>query len=577
MRGSSFWQKLLLFLALGICEVVHAAAGVDADSLIEKVIVGSGKQRQEFVLMNSAMNPNQWFYALLSPTLLETGSGKDRVPDLTLIRFQKLDTKDSEKISEGAILQFSFAIGAEKSALSALKQKLPKDVNLRQVRLDPLPLDRIDMSIFNPRGKKLSLIATSSQGIAADYVSEYARFSAVFSSVDSDLVATLLKSETGIKYELNYHYATLSDPLTSAVNIDLDAGKGHGLSTDILDDSGKPVVPEIAAYIRRQLANPRVAQRLRRAAEKKTEPSTEKQVKSAYDPRTDGHQSAKSKPEQDSRISRKLHKLTLVHRSRAQKYLAAEGFLNLSGYSKDVAKKCFIEDTAYDNWAYAYLMLPSVGEITGLDFERIELKILLTDKRHTYDERKMVWKPESHWLDEHGAPARIARFSLKDILGAAGNFVDEVKFKVEYNIFISEDPPITGELSLPAFTGDLPLATPFMLADLMLFDFSNLTWDAPENDKTRLVKVEMIIQDGKRRIRKFVEPELYRNKVTLLPEQVPVLLKRDNFAEAGRVKVSVFFHTADRKRVPWDFNGMNLNESFPDAYLVFLDNDWQSQ
>jgi len=583
MSKTFSWRSAFLVAICCLIPIYAGAAGVNADSTIEKILTGSGKNQKEYVLMNSTLNQNQWYYALLSPQLVETGQGSNLEPDLTLIRFQKLDAKDPEKLREGAILRFSFAIGADKAVIDVLKKKLPKEVDRRLVRFDPLPLSGIEMNIYDPRGKKVQLIATASQGIAADYAAQYAGFSAVFPVLETDLVEALLKSDTGVKYELNYRYAALSDRRTSRIKIDVGSAgsaKHKHADSEILDNNGKAVPPELAAYVRRQVSNPRVAQRLRdRSKNAESKKSGQTEADSEYDPISDGRKSSRSKnrSKSSSKVAETLHDLTLEHRSRSQKYLAARGFLSFAGYSEAVRKSHIIEDTAYDYWAYSYMLMPTVGCMNGLDIEKIELNIELCDKSHTYETRKLEWTPEKQWHDERGAPSAIARFALKDLLVGGGSLPEHAFFKVEYSIFVKDDPAITGKEKIPVFTGDLPLSSPFDLADVLMFDFSNLYWDAPETDKTRLIKVEITLQDDKRRIRKFVAPQRRSDRSLIVPELVPVLLTRGNYEKAGKVKLSVFFHTADNRRVAWDFNGMGLQKPFPDAYLFFLDNDWQRQ
>ncbi|KAF1083505.1 MAG: hypothetical protein GQF41_0283 [Candidatus Rifleibacterium amylolyticum] len=553
--------------------------GVDADSIVEKVQVGAGKNAQQYVLMNSRLNEHQWYCARLTPSLVETGQGKNIEPDLTLIRFQKTDPDNPEKLREGGILQFSFSIGADNAAMNALKKKLPRGVDKKLARVAPLPLSGIEMTIFDPHGRKIALVATSSQGIAADYASQYARFSAVFSKVDADLIDTLLNSKTGVKYELTYRYSTLSRPLTSNVRVDLDkiAGKARKLDdSQLVSAENGQVDVEMLRYLRRQVNNPRAAQRLRIAASSRM-PAVVATASAHIDARDLDRKVPKttSRSTHSPRISQSVQNVTLVHRSRAQKYLAAQGFISLSDYSPEVRQKKIIEDTGYENWKYAYLIMPTIGDLPDLRIDRISMKVTLTDGKHKYEMRDYEWTPEHQWLDITRAPAAIARFYLNDLISAGPKYYEKAFFRLEYSIIAGDSPPVTGSDEIPVFTGDMPLATPLELADVMMFDFSNLCWDAPESDKTRLLKAEVIIQDGKRRIRQFVAPFKRADKITIYPELVPVLLTRGSFDKPNGVKVSVFFSTADNKRVSWDFNGMDLREAFPSAWLSFYDNDWQ--
>lgn len=550
------------------------ASGVNADSIIENVQVGTGKNAQKYVLMNSQLNEHQWYCARMNPELVETGLGKSAEPDLTFIRFQKMDSKDPEKIAEGGILNFSFVIGPDQATLLALRKKLPKNIDQRLARIDPLPLSGIEMNLFDPRGKKIQLIATAPQGIASDYSSQFARFSALFSSVDADLIEPLITKSNGLGYELNYRYVALSPKQKINVRVDfarLASKDRQKAESAIVESDGVTLDAALLSYLKRQARNPRVSQRLKSAAQHNSSSSASDNM--PVDPRDYG----KKKHKEDSapKISDLTKNVTLIHRTREQKVLAAKGFLSLAEYPDEIRKKRIINDTSYDNWKKAWLIMPSVGELPDLVIDRIVLKATLADKRYTYDTRSYVWTPEKQWLDEFKAPATIADFSLKDVLAAGPDALEKAFFKLEYSIFSSDALPVTGSDILPVVTGDIPVTAPMELADILMFDFSHLYWDAPETDKKRLIKIELNLQDDRRKFSRFVAPRRRADKVMIYPEQMPVMLTRGNFAKPGKVKASIFFHTADGKRVPWDFNGMDLSEPFSGNYITFLDNDWQ--
>lgn len=546
-------------------------AGINADSIIENVTIGSGKSAQHYVLMNSRVNEHQWYCARLNPTLVEIGQGKAVEPDLTLIRLQKVDSRNPEKLADGGTLQFSFAIGPDKASLIALRNKLPKSVNQRLARLDPLPMTGLAMTLLDLRGKKVTLVATSSQGIAADYASQFARFSAVFPTLDTDLIETLLKLPTGLKFELNYRYVTLSEKKKVSARVDYQSLSSKKAPDEILDSSGMALDAEILRYLKRQAANPRVSQRIKAAAQKKTN-ADQPPASGSDDPRDYGK---KGRDDNTPKISDLVADVTLVHRSREQKVLAAQGFLSLSSYPEVVQKKRIINEISYDNWKNAWLLLPTIGELPELAINKVLLKVSLADKRHIYAVRSYEWTPENQWLDEDKAPAALARFPLKNILAGGVNALESAAFKVEYTILADTAPPLIDSDVLAVFTGDIPMAEPVELADILTFDFTYLYWDAPESDKGRLLKIELNIQDDKRKISRFVAPIRRSDKTTIYPEQVPILITRGNFEKPGKVKAVVYFHTADGKRVPWDFNGMNLSETFSGSFISFLDNDWQ--
>ncbi|MBU1106677.1 MAG: hypothetical protein KKB51_08440 [Candidatus Riflebacteria bacterium] len=581
MRKWFDFKTAVLILLMVFCGFLKAvfATGVDDSSLIEKVQIGSGKTAQQFVLLNSRINSLQWYCAKLSPKLIEFKSGDSSIPDLTLIRFQHDDPGNHGKLLEGGILQFGFDIGADEATIRALKSKLPRGVDQRLARIDPLPLTGIDMTIFDPMGKKVELVATPARGIASDYASEYANFTANFVTMQADLVESLLNLPTGIKFELKYRYSTLSEPINTVVDVDFDKlseKSGNKDDYNLVDHNGKTLSKELSQYLKRQASNPRIMQRIRSRAEREKADSNSESKPNSYDPKSDGRKPSESEKSSGSadKISKMLEQVVLINRSRAEKFLAAEGFLSLSGYSDEIKKSRVIEDLGYENWKFAYLMMPVIGDIPGLNVAKIDLKVDLTDGQHVFCTRKYQWKQDTQWLNEEKSSESVARISLKDVFAAGSRTVDKATFKMNYSIYVANDSVLTGEFDVPVFTGDLPLASPFELADVMMFDFSNLYWDAPESDKSRLLKVEIIVQDDRRQIRRFVAPVKGADNVIVYPEQVPILLGHGNFEKRGMVKTSVFFRTADNKRIAWEFNGMELSKAFSGAYLSFLDNDW---
>lgn len=568
--------RVVLAWSLLFFPAVVSALGVDPDTIIDNIQVGSGKNAQKYVLMNSQINEHQWYCARMTPELVEIGQGKSAEPDLTFIRFQKLDGNNPEKLAEGGILNFSFAIGPDQSTLLALRKKLPKNIDQRLARVDPLPLSGIEMNLFDPRGKKIQLVATSPEGIASDYSSQYARFSASFSAIDADLIETLLTRPTGIGYELNYHYISLSDKQKTNVRVDFSglASKDRQKSEKaVVESEGAALDASMLGYLKRQARNPRVAQRLKASAQREKNNNSPNDKSQSNDPRDYGKKKVRENSSQ--KISDLVQNVTLIHRTREQKILAAQGFLSLAAYPEEIREKRMISDTSYDNWKKAWLIMPNIGEFPELEIDKIVLKVTLADKRYSFETRSYEWTPAKQWLDEFKTPATIAAFSLKDLLAAGPDALEKAFFKLDYNIFSSDDPPVTGSDILPVITGDTPIATPMELADILMFDFAHLYWDAPETEKKRLVKIELNIQDDKRKISRFVAPKRRSDKIMIYPEQIPVMLTRGNFDKSGKVKASVFFHTADGKRVPWDFNGMDLSEPFSGGYISFLDNDWQ--
>ncbi|MDD2624192.1 MAG: hypothetical protein PHQ02_05170, partial [Candidatus Riflebacteria bacterium] len=172
-------------------------------------------------------------------------------------------------------------------------------------------------------------------------------------------------------------------------------------------------------------------------------------------------------------------------------------------------------------------------------------------------------------------PSSIAKFSLEDILSRPGKSpLDKAFFKISSVIKFKKDSDMASESEIPVLSGGIPITTPLVMADVIEFDFINLFWDALKTDTKRLKKIDLTVKDGSRTIRRVIEPKLANDKHIEYPQILCLAVTRDNF-EKGKIKANLYFHTADRKRVAWDFNGLKLSEYFDIPYFMFFDEDWQ--
>lgn len=543
-----------------------------------EVAVKSGKTNIKYLMMQSDSDKNQWYCAKLSPTLYEYKSDNKALtePALTFIRFQKIDPAKPDKLIEGAILECEFDIGVDKSTLSILKNKLPlSDRSLARVNL--LPINGLEMVLIRPSdSSELKIKAKEFRTKTDKSGSTTAVFYGVLSSSDAILLNALLSHTGGVRYRIEYKYNSVSEPEKIVAKIDYGKSKSiYGIKGEQNEDAA------LLNHLTSKSKNPRLLQKIKEKSKSSVKEQTSSSAdnndkQETFDIRNIGHKKINTgSGSANSRISELVETVELVYKTRKEKFIAADGLITLANYPDEIRNKKMFTDVSYDDWKFAYLMAPTISSGADLQIENITLNIHLCDNNHVYEKRKIYWKGDSGWQDETGNPSSIAKFSLEDILSRPGKSpLDKAFFKISSVIKFKKDSDMASESEIPVLSGGIPITTPLVMADVIEFDFINLFWDSLKTDTKRLKKIDLTVKDGSRTIRRLIEPKLANDKHIEYPQILCLAVTRDNF-EKGKIKANLYFHTADRKRVAWDFNGLKLSEYFDIPYFMFFDEDWQ--
>lgn len=543
-----------------------------------EVTVKSGKTNIKYLMMQSDSDKNQWYCAKLSPTLYEFKSDNKALtePALTFIRFQKIDPAKPDKLIEGAILECEFDIGVDKSTLSILKNKLPlSDRSLARVNL--LPINGLEMVLIRPSdSSELKIKAKEFRTKTDKSGSTTAVFYGVLSSSDAILLNALLSHTGGVRYRIEYKYNSVSEPEKIVAKIDYGKSKSiYGIKGEQNEDAA------LLNHLTSKSKNPRLLQKIKEKSKSSVKEQTSSSAdnddkQETFDIRNIGHKKINTgSGSANSSISELVETVELVYKTRKEKFIAADGLITLANYPDEIRNKKMFTDVSYDDWKFAYLMAPTISSGADLQIENITLNIHLCDNNHVYEKRKIYWKGDSGWQDETGNPSSIAKFSLEDILSRPGKSpLDKAFFKISSVIKFKKDSDMASESKIPVLSGGIPITTPLVMADVIEFDFINLFWDSLKTDTKRLKKIDLTVKDGSRTIRRVIEPKLANDKHIEYPQILCLAVTRDNF-EKGKIKANLYFHTADRKRVAWDFNGLKLSEYFDIPYFMFFDEDWQ--
>lgn len=539
-----------------------------------EVTIKQGKIKRDFVLMNSGYDVNCWYYAGLDPKLdiLE----EEQMPNLALIQYQRPKEGRIDKLEEGAVFTCVFDIDEDEDVVNQLKKLLPKDIDKNKLRFKPLPLDRLELNLMGSNEKKnVSIVSLDNQGLGALHNSKI-RFTTILSAKDAMLYETMLNSKAGIDYELIYNYSLLSDKLEQRIKVKLN--KNKILLEQALDDDSDMDL----RYIKSLEKNPKFRQAIIKEASDKKE-SVKREKTSDDDDDIDlknlGHKNKNTSSGKTSYGVEEFSKfIDLFYRSKKEKYLAATGFISLVDYPDSVKKKIIVQDISYSNLKYAYLMMPTIGDKSKLNLKEITMKVNLNYRNTTYETRVLKWTEKKDWRTEDNKPAIIERFSLDEIADEKGaSHVDNAEFKIESVLEFYNDTKLTTELKMPVINGSSPVTTPFSFADTVSFDFTNIFWEYPEEDKNRLEQIEINIKDKNRNMKRIVKPEKIKGTKALeFPETVSVITSLKSF-EKDNLKINVYFKKANGKRIPWQYNDTKLSKYFESPYFMFNDEDWRNK
>ena len=345
-------KKLSSALAFGM--VLVAAFAHSEPKVIKNIRVSVEGKKQYFDLFQSAAEENLWYCGQTKPTVLMRNAMSQQIPEISLIRFQKKDIKNPQKLVEGAHFRMHLSLGAAADVMEELKKKLPSS-GKRPPVLSPVPFSALKLVLQKPDGKEVEMKSEPLVGNSGQRSSQNVAFSTVLGSLDTDLLDALLRGNTGAKYTLFYNYRYL-DPVFT----------------------GKPAA-------------------------------------ASADPRDSSAQNGGSSPDRNLPGTRDFSTMEKEAAASVGWEKAGEGFVGFSRYSKAVQDKCIFVETA-ERWQNAYLTLPILTFPAGVSVDKIVLEVSLVHDGKKYQRQEFSWMPASvGWRDANGAPLVYGIFPLGNL------------------------------------------------------------------------------------------------------------------------------------------------------------------
>lgn len=531
------------------------ACGLLGAAEIEKkeITVRRGNRDYACLLLRSQVNPSQWFCMLTNPYLAEYQDGRATHPHMWYYRFQRPDPRNPNKLQDFGILRCGFTMFPPAEVLPALLAKLPKS-GRRPPTIRLLPADEMELRIKPPGRKAVIGVASVSRGIGGAFEYEITDFLVTLEKNDADMADRLLLDKTGMEFELTARLAPRGD-LSWRDRFVVAASPSAKIETRDVSRH------EFVSTIESQGTGRRGWHRTgptRQQIIDKTRPSGISTVKAPL-----------------GRAQRSLQEDRLLERERTAQRLACKGFFTFVPYPEEIRQEHMILEEAQEDWRCTYFALPLIQVLETVELDTIVMRVSLMRGKDEYSRQIATWKPDSKWRDEDRLPKTMLRFSLKDLLAGNGQPLKDGFFRVESAITLRDKSSLTSVEDIPVVTGEIPLANPLSIADLLTLDVHLLDWTAPTSDQNRLTKVEINLRQSRRTMSKTLLPQKGSDGEQAIPESLVWLVTTGTLDTPGAVEANVFFRTASGRRIPWALNGRPKEQDFTGGTWYFTDEDWK--
>ena len=505
-------KKFILIVLLGVFVLPNSASGKE---VIKNVRVKDGRNKYYFIMFQSEVEPSLWYCGQSKPQVLMRQSDTGEIPEISLIRFQRKDIKNPEKLNEGAFFRMHLSLGPGEEAFEALIKKAQGKSMGKTVRLSAVPFPAIRLELQKPDGTKVEMKAETLAGFSNQQSSQHVGFSVILDTLQTDILDALLRGNTGAKYQL-YYNLQYSDPLLSG----------------------------------------------------QTSPSTIQQRDlEQKDPGFPG--SGRNLPG-----SRNFDQINREAASKEGWELAGEGFIGFGQYSKEIQEKCIFVEKNLEQWSNSYLTLPVIQSPKDLSIDRIELEVILVHQKKKFGKMNLTWTPKKGWRDSYGAPLVYAVFDLTEVKKQVKD-LHQIQYLLKQKIVSNKTDVLTQEFFQELLVGGAPVSDPLDLADVFELQTGFLNWS--ESAEMGLQRIEIKLSEGSWKSERTIRPVKQSGKL-VVPDINQWLVKRSLYSDQDEFIAEVFFVKVENgleKRIPWNMNGKNLREELPSMSCIFFDQDWE--
>jgi len=536
------------------CLLFHAvsASCADAPERREILVRRDGRDYKSMVV-RSQVNPAQWFCMLLNPQLSEYRENGVTHPDLWYYRFQRADPRNPNKLQDFAVLRCGFVLFPPENVRKAILSQLPRSGRSPTV-LFPMPCNALELSIKTPGRKSIIGAASASRSINGVLDQDTADFIVSLETTDANLADRLLLEPAGLDFELLARLAPRGD-LSWRDRI-------SGVASQPVRSASKSM--QGWASTATKSGGAAAVRDWRRTVPSRSQVLDKTRYSATITPRTPVGKS-----------QRALQDIRLLERERSSLRAACKGYFTFVPYPESVRAEHMILEEAQEDWRNTYFVLPMPELPDSVMIDTIEMDITLCRGRDEYSCQTVTWKPGTRWRDEDRLPKTVLRFSLKDLMAGLGDPLSDAVFRIRTTIRSEDRDSLVSVEEIPAVTGEIPIADPLSICDLLTLDFHLLDWTAPADDPNRLVKIEVSLRQGDRRVSRVAQVKKAYDGSVEIPDGISWLVPSGSLDVPGAVEANVFFRTASGRRIPWALNGQPREQVFAGGSWIFTDEDWK--
>ncbi|MFZ5951024.1 MAG: hypothetical protein ACOYXC_09985, partial [Candidatus Rifleibacteriota bacterium] len=541
---------LMLSLFCGISGVFAQAPSLAAnDQYVVSIETENGEEA--FTLIRDGRIGEQFYYVPIKPTIaVEKKDGKPS-PVFQLLSYQ---TKEGDGgILQMSMVTGISKEAVEKLKSKLFSLKLPPG---KAPRLSPLPIKSAELTLYDLGGQMLDQAAPKS-GIAPIFGTQHYPFMLRLKSLGTDIMKALTTKQGGLPVLITYTFQGMTPKAGFEVEVNWDACYEHfstntevaaevaknavsgGLGLDIatlresfvseglikinqltseevdaklLDDLMVPVLDLITKELFEQIHPPTSIPPAE--AEKLKEDEQSSEIGSAIKTASEAAMKMAGrffkvgvkvdfalkdvKIVKKGKFTYKFDRQAIVERTTSY-----GGLLGIGQYSKDIQDKCFSTMPA-GNWERAFYVLPAVGDPVSLGIDNLNIVVRLEENLGNNKWEQVSGYPQqaadfnknkkAYWANAKGEEVFEFEFAIKALFDKEGFKRENYRFNI-----ITTIKPLSPAKSMqisntaPLFDGDLAIAPPTDLVDVLTIDASCLTYG---EDAGQVFKAPGVLKAG---------------------------------------------------------------------------------
>ncbi|MGM0601093.1 MAG: hypothetical protein ACQETH_14890 [Candidatus Rifleibacteriota bacterium] len=558
-------------------------------------------------LLRDSKNKNHWYYVPQKPLLVERepSNAENPRPVFKLFCYQ---SEENNELYEGAMLQFSVSLQLTEEKRRLILKELKKQSN-DEIVLKPLPFRLGKATLYDQNGGKL-IHTPQAPGLAPPYILGELPFQMQLNKFDANLYSALVDKKNsgvgvllqlefegllppaGFKVTMNwdqtYEYLKKSDDMRFKLGcflvgaevginktkireeliqnkcIEVETMTGEKVSNEDLDQYLDPVLARISKEMFQKIQPPEEI--------KETEADNPDLIEKCFFPLK---MSFKTELK-DIKITKKGSETITFNKSVITDRITACGtFIGINKYN-EATKNTLVNSMPLNNWAKAFLVLPSLSERPEVNINSVTMTANVIDSSGNQVSNlsdTATWS-SGDWHDKNGNITSNLSFPLNYLFDKhnddLGKIRQEYSFKVDVKVLQSiQRPPheINTSYVTPLFNGDLPLAQPVDLVDNIVFDLSCLTFD---KDNLRKVSITLYNENEDKEM-----IYIYNQRTATTDTIVFITAKDEEHSPESAFKARVLFDTRKERDIAWENNEKPLKEIDKSLYFMLFDNDWQ--